>query len=88
MGLSINNQKSTIFNPFAPCVRASVVKTWRYSKAPPRTVTCFVGCDPIEGRFHGPGSRRFSLSIGKFCRLLEYLHKHFPRQFSRLRVLI
>src|SRR5579863_6749664 len=32
--------------------------------------------------------RRFNSSIGKFCRLLEYLHKHFPRQLTRPRVLV
>jgi len=62
---------------------------WQNGKeAPPQSVTCFVGCNPFEGRFHSPGSRRFPSPIGKFCRLLEYLHKHFPRQLAGLRVLL
>jgi len=39
------------------------------------------------GSANRPG-RRFTLSIGKFCRLLEYLDEHFPRQLARLRVLM
>jgi hypothetical protein len=72
-GVLINNQKSTISNS-------------QESAAP--TVTCFVGYNPIEGKVPRSSTRRFPSSIGKFCRLLEYLHKHFPRQLARRSVLI
>jgi hypothetical protein len=73
---------------FDPTVNKGVRLFGKGKKAPPRSVTCFVGCYPVEGRFHGPALRRFPLLIGKFCRLLEYLHEHLAGELAGRRVLI
>jgi hypothetical protein len=39
-------------------------------------------------RVHRSVWRRLNLLVGKSCRLLEYLHKHFSREFSGLRILV
>lgn len=63
--------------------------TQKQESAAPGSGPWPVGSNPYKGAGRAiRHERRFTLSIGKFCRLLKDFHKHFSRQLAGLRVLI